>query len=132
MLDLRAQRYSQNSNPEETAENGGMVFSEKDLERLLGLSAAEFNSQLDNIECQQRTLSDDDEPIALKFICSKCDERFELESELAQHAAQSHSKRFDCAICGMFFYDLSSKNRHEKEHAGIKPFRCYICSYEFT
>ena len=144
MLDLTAQKC-----PIEGSNENGMIFSEHDLEKLLGLSASEFNSQLDNIECErmvdppsfEASKPADDEPIALKFICANCDERFESQSELNQHLAHSHPhpsinrsmpKRFDCGVCGMYFYDVSSKNRHEKEHAGLKPFRCYICSFEFT
>jgi uncharacterized Zn-finger protein len=73
----------------------------------------------------------------LQLICSECGYEFHLQSELNKHMSQvheksEHQKTYRCSQCGMEFFELSSKSRHEKEHAGMKPFRCYICSFEFT
>jgi uncharacterized Zn-finger protein len=68
------------------------------------------------------------------FICNECGMQLQSQTELNKHMLQTHEnvKPFECSLCDMTFYELSSKNRHEKEHAGLKPFRCYICSFEFT
>ena len=68
------------------------------------------------------------------FICNECGMQYQSQSELSKHMLQTHEnvKPYECSLCDMTFYELSSKNRHEKEHAGLKPFRCYICSFEFT
>ena len=68
------------------------------------------------------------------FICTECGMQYTSQTDLSKHMLQTHenTKFFECSICSIQFYDLSSKNRHEKEHAGLKPFRCWICSFEFT
>ena len=73
------------------------------------------------------------------FICNECGIQVKSQSELNKHMLHSHQDstskgqlQYKCSQCQMIFNDMSSKNRHEKEHAGMKPFRCYICSFEFT
>lgn len=48
---------------------------------------------------------------------------------LQVHKAQ---KPYDCSHCELSFYELSAKKRHEKEHSDLKPFRCFICAFEFS
>ncbi len=73
------------------------------------------------------------------FICNECGIQVKSQSELNKHMLHTHQEsmsksqlQYKCSQCQMVFHDISSKNRHEKEHSGLKPFRCYICSYEFT
>ena len=69
-----------------------------------------------------------------KIICNECGKQFNSQSDFNRHLQIAHNavKPYKCSICSMAFYDLSSKNRHEKEHSGLKPYRCYICGFEFT
>ncbi len=73
------------------------------------------------------------------FICNECGIQVKSQSELNKHMLHMHQdsaskgeQQYKCPQCHMSFHDISSRNRHEKEHSGLKPFRCYICSYEFT
>ncbi len=70
-----------------------------------------------------------------KIICNECGMQYQTQIDFNRHLA-THSQHFNknqkCTFCSMEFYDLSSKTRHEKEHAGLKSFRCYICGFEFT
>lgn len=69
-----------------------------------------------------------------KIICNECGKLFNTQTDFNRHLQIVHNaiKPYKCSLCSMAFYDVSSKNRHEKEHSGLKPFRCYICSFEFT
>jgi uncharacterized Zn-finger protein len=71
---------------------------------------------------------------SLKIICNECGKQFNSQSDFNRHLQIAHNavKPYKCSICSMSFYDISSKNRHEKEHSGLKPYRCYICGFEFT
>lgn len=71
---------------------------------------------------------------SLKIICNECGKQFNSQSDFNRHLQLAHNavKPYKCSICSMSFYDISSKNRHEKEHSGLKPYRCYICGFEFT
>jgi uncharacterized Zn-finger protein len=71
---------------------------------------------------------------ASKIICNECGKQFNSQSDFNRHLQIAHNavKPYKCSICSMAFYDISSKNRHEKEHSGLKPYRCYICGFEFT
>lgn len=73
------------------------------------------------------------------FICNECGIQVKSQSDLNKHMINIHQNsamksqaQYKCSQCDLPFNDLSSKNRHEKEHLGLKQFRCYICSYEFT
>ena len=48
-----------------------------------------------------------------------------------QNASSSNNK-YKCSMCDREFVALSSKSRHEREHAGLKPFPCHICAFEFS
>jgi uncharacterized Zn-finger protein len=70
-----------------------------------------------------------------KIICNECGMQYQTQIDFNRHLAthtQNINKNQKCTFCSMEFFDLSSKTRHEKEHAGLKSFRCYICGFEFT
>lgn len=68
------------------------------------------------------------------FICTECGNQFYSQNDLNKHMLHVHenTKPYKCSQCPMTFLELSTKNRHEKEHLGLKPFRCYICAFEFS
>lgn len=68
------------------------------------------------------------------FICTECGNQFYSQNDLNKHMLHVHenTKPYRCSQCPMTFFELSTKNRHEKEHLGLKPFRCYICAFEFS
>ncbi len=73
------------------------------------------------------------------FICNECGIEVKSQSELNKHFSLKHDEQkvYMCSHCDTTFEELSSRNRHEKEvHVQQqfcqKPFRCYICSFEFT
>ena len=84
----------------------------------------------------------------VQLICTECGHEFHLLAEFNKHMLNVHGNsvssttswaceedakpKYKCSICGREFVALSSKSRHEREHAGLKPFPCHICSYEFS
>jgi hypothetical protein len=66
-------------------------------------------------------------------ICNECGMQFDTQSNLIKHIQKCHQifKSIECTQCNVSFFDQQSKNRHDKE-SHTKPFRCYICSFEFT
>ena len=87
-----------------------------------------------NDQPQQPVASSSTTANSLKIICNECGKQFNSQSDFNRHLQIAHNavKPYKCSICSMSFYDISSKNRHEKEHSGLKPYRCYICGFEFT
>ena len=42
---------------------------------------------------------------------------------------QGSVEGFTCSVCGKKFNNQFVRNRHEKNHQGVKPFRCEFCGY---
>ena len=118
------------------------IFTNEDslrLHQVNNCSNENLDENIVNLSNDNATSSDTSKGISLKkqsrtFVCTECGMQYASQTDLSKHMMQSHenTKQFDCSLCDMKFFDVSSKNRHEKEHAGLKPFRCCICTFEFT
>lgn len=42
------------------------------------------------------------------------------------------TKRHFCSFCNKAFSRSEHKTRHERSHAGVKPFECQVCSHSFV
>lgn len=61
------------------------------------------------------------------FFCTSC--RAVLKGEAAQHLSISHSKAFDCDICGAKFSKKSQLKVHQRKHSGERPYECRVSSF---
>lgn len=111
-------------------------------------SGSEFNRSGSEIGDDERFNSNSRKRV--QFICSECGHEFHVLAEFNKHMRHVHeqtqthtieenneigtsqSPKYKCSMCSREFAALSSKSRHEREHAGLRPFPCHICSYEFS
>lgn len=111
------------------------IYSQRDIENLLINESNLMLPQVDTDENENSNQSNGKMGSKRRIlICNECGFQFNFQSDLNKHMLQAHDRfrSFKCCHCNMEFNDISSKTRHEKEHFGLKPFRCYICSFEFT
>ena len=43
------------------------------------------------------------------------------------HVKDTHSKKFECNFCTRKFHRLDNLKRHDRSHAGEKPYECKTC-----
>lgn len=62
-------------------------------------------------------------------LCTQCGERFRVESLLKRHLMRAdhmgeNSKKFQCDICGIKFYDKTQYVKHQIVHTDERPYEC--------
>ena len=135
---------TEDNHNQETKEDNQAVHSEQDKKMSVCYQCSKcsklFTHKLHLKSHMQQHKLNNDQILAttanstFKIICNECGKQFNSQSDFNRHLQIAHNavKPYKCSICSMSFYDISSKNRHEKEHSGLKPYRCYICGFEFT
>ena len=66
-----------------------------------------------------------------KHECSICHSQFETATELNEHKASEHRRRYLCGECGNTFSTPGALLRHTLIHTGEKPFACMTCGRAF-
>ena len=68
--------------------------------------------------------------------CEQCDYVTTFSHNLKRHIKTKHSDklRWICGLsyCGREFNTMQGLEAHTKVHTGEKPFKCQLCSWEFT
>ena len=66
-----------------------------------------------------------------ELVCKKCGATFHSVTQLQSHTAKVHS-RYMCKHCLNTFSLRCNLRRHERLHAGLKPYSCDICNKSFA
>ena len=81
------------------------------------------------------TVTDDDFPSShvndREFACKRCGEGFDNILHMQAHTAKVHS-RYMCKHCLNTFSLRCNLRRHERLHAGLKPYSCDVCCKSFA
>lgn len=126
---------------------GKISKAQRDYERHLAAHA---------MKVKRKKKSTEDGPSSL--FCDKCGKEFSHKSQLVQHISYAHGKivqcefcnyscpklklgkhmrvhkkaSFECGTCGKMLKTKQTLTAHEREHAGIRPFACNVCSKNFS
>ena len=81
------------------------------------------------------TQNDDDFPSSRiddrEFACERCGQSFHGVLRMQAHTAKAHS-RYMCKHCLNTFSLRCNLRRHERLHAGLKPYSCDVCRKSFA
>jgi hypothetical protein len=64
------------------------------------------------------------------FSCGQCDSKFNTQSELTDHIAESHKRRFPCSKCLKTYATEGGRAKHEKKHDA--QLGCDKCDKKFV
>lgn len=71
------------------------------------------------------------------FVCQICDKSFKRKRLWKDHCKKHETNRsnrmlYACDECPSKFENIAGLNRHKQNHAGLKRYRCLICSLDFA
>ncbi|XP_015109213.1 zinc finger protein 2 [Diachasma alloeum] len=64
--------------------------------------------------------------------CKECGLVFPGHRALINHRDREHRSGTTCEICKKVFYSITNYYQHVLVHAGIKPYKCDVCSENFS
>ncbi|KAJ0170012.1 hypothetical protein K1T71_014618 [Dendrolimus kikuchii] len=69
----------------------------------------------------------------LRYICSHCDKKFYLPSQLKDHMTSHTGERnFRCEYCGKSYPRLRALKVHMQSHNSEKKYKCGLCTASYT
>jgi uncharacterized Zn-finger protein len=85
-----------------------------------------------NMLSYQNTVPEDKTKHAQEsYTCDRCNKTFARRT-FRQHWHTHEKHMYSCRTCNKSFYDKSNFKKHNRTHAGDRPFSCVVCNKSFS